>query len=192
MNKLVFNNQGKAHYQKKENGQIIDVEVMDTSKYYGPGLWTAFHCIAFYSRTKEDQLSAVYAIKLMCRKFPCGTCRNHAKEYLKEHPIEKYIGVKTKDGEKLGLFIWTWKFHNAVNHRLDKPIISYEMAYEMYKNIDKDEENAEGLGSSCGSCSEKADESKAKKYQYKKNSEEPYFLTEAKSKKHEHKSKRKN
>ena len=100
-NKLVFNNQGKATYQKKENGQTIDVEVVDTSIHLGPGYWTVLHCITFYARTKEEQLAAVNTVKLLCRKFPCQTCRQHAKQYLKDHPIEKYIGVKTKSGERL-------------------------------------------------------------------------------------------
>jgi hypothetical protein len=188
MNKLVFNNQGVANFQKTENGKIIDVIVEDISVKVGNGYWICIHCIAFYARTKEEQIAAANTIKLLCRKFPCETCRNHAKKYLKEHPIEKYINVKTKSGEKLGLFTWTWKFHNAVNHRLGKEIVPWHIAYEMYKNIDKDgEQFDDGSGSQCSACSE--DKNKQKKYKYEKNVEEPYYLTEAKETKRKHKSK---
>lgn len=187
-NKLVFNDYGVAKYQKKENGQTIDVEVYDISVKMGPGFWTTLHCIAFYARTKEEQLSAVKTIKLLCHKFPCQECRHHAKKYIKDHPMEKYVGVKTKNGDMLGLFTWTWKFHNAVNHRIDKPILSWEMAYEMYKNIDKDGE--EGSSGQCSHCSSSEGHHK-KKYTYEKNDKEPYFLMEAKNRKKEHKSKHK-
>lgn len=189
-NKLVFNDQGVAHFQKKEHGQIIDVTVEDISIKLGSGYWSCIHTLAFYARTKEEQLAAVYAIKMLCNKFPCENCRNHAKKYLEKHPIEKYIGIKTKSGERLGLFTYTWKFHNAVNHKLDKMIVSWELAYEMYKNIDKDDHVFEEGSSGCGSCSSGV-KNKKKDYKYEKNTEEPYFLTEAKNKTSRDKSKHK-
>lgn len=175
-NKLVFNDQGVAKYKKKESGQIVDVEITDISKQMGPGYWSVLHTIAFYAHSKEEQLAAVNTIKLLINKFPCQTCREHAQKYLKKHPIEKYIGVKIKTGERLGLFVYLWKFHNFVNHRLQKPIVSYEFAYEMYKNIDKDDHY---FSESCGSCSSGG---KNKKYKHEDNKEEPYYLTEVKNK----------
>jgi hypothetical protein len=35
----------------------------------------------------------------------------------------------------LGLFIWTWKFHNAVNTRLRKPVMSWDTAYSLYSEL---------------------------------------------------------
>jgi hypothetical protein len=134
--KLKFDNKGKAVFSKQnDNGETIQYEVTDISKQLGPGTWNVIHTMSFYCKT-EDQQSCAQFIKMIIYKYPCESCRKHAISYLKYNPMKKYLS-KSK-----GLFKWTVKFHNYVNHKLHKPIMSYEMAYEIYKYVDQEQHEA--------------------------------------------------
>jgi hypothetical protein len=109
-------------------------------KYVGPGIWNIIHRRAWLLRDQpmEAQKAFIEFMADVCYNFPCIVCRGHCSEYIKNHPMEEYLGVtvKTSSGtEALGLFIWTWKFHNAVNIRLRKPIMSWETAYALYSGV---------------------------------------------------------
>lgn len=105
-------------------------------KYIGPGIWMLLHQKASKADTKEKQLKYIEFVKDVCEHFPCHFCRNHCKSYIQEHPLEKYFNVYIKDetGKKvvIGMFLWSWKFHNAVNIRLQKPIMNWDTVYTMY------------------------------------------------------------
>lgn len=104
-------------------------------KYIGPGTWTSIHKKAFKSKSSSQQLEFVKFMNETCNDFPCTVCRGHCQEYIRTNPISDYfdtiINVNGID-EKLGMFFWTWKFHNAVNHRLNKPIMSWDTAFNLY------------------------------------------------------------
>lgn len=107
--------------------------------YIGPGTWNVIHRIAFNSRTKEEQLAYINLIKDICSGFPCEICRGHCNEYIKNHPLEDYLDTLLEvKGQKLslGMFIWSWKFHNAVNMRTNKPMMSWDTAYNLYSQKD--------------------------------------------------------
>lgn len=103
--------------------------------YVGPGVWFIIHKWAINCKNTEDRKRFCRTMKKICDDFPCINCSNHCKDYMEKHPIESYIDVKMKiDGveQDVGLFFWTWKFHNAVNERLKKDTISLEKAYRLY------------------------------------------------------------
>lgn len=50
--------------------------------------------------------------------LPCSECRIHATEYAREYPPD-FSG-------SAGFQTWAWRFHNAVNLRLGKPLMSAE------------------------------------------------------------------
>ena len=105
-------------------------------KYIGPGTWSVIHTLAYNATTNESKEAFIKHMTIICNQFPCETCREHAIKYLKENPMSEYLDVVT-EGKKLGLFTWTWQFHNAVNHRIGKSILSWDMAlhiYEQYKS----------------------------------------------------------
>ena len=109
-------------------------------KYIGPGTWNVIHTLAYNATTKELKEAFMTHMTIICNQFPCETCREHCKKYLKENPMSEYLNVVT-EGKKLGLFTWTWQFHNAVNYRIGKPILSWDMAlhiYDQYKNEKSD------------------------------------------------------
>jgi hypothetical protein len=104
-------------------------------KYTGPGTWNVLHRLAFKARTRKAQTNFIEVMKETCAGFSCVVCRGHCSEYIKNHPLEEYLGIKVSIGDQtldLGMFVWTWKFHNAVNARLKKPIMSWITAYNLY------------------------------------------------------------
>lgn len=104
-------------------------------KYIGPGTWNVIHRRAAKATMRQEQLQFISFMKDVCYNFPCLVCRGHCTEYINNHPIEDYLdAVVDIGGQKLpiGLFVWSWKFHNAVNIRIKKPIMSWLTAYNLY------------------------------------------------------------
>ena len=141
----------------KMNSKVIDVKVLEREpgatalldqfkdytdpEYVGPGVWNIIHRRAWLAQTVESQRSFIEFMKDVCYHFPCVVCRGHCSEYIKNHPMEEYLGVTVKMGTEtraLGLFIWTWKFHNAVNIRLRKPLMSWDTAYSLYSELQEE------------------------------------------------------
>jgi len=116
-------------------GRESDYKDHTDPKYVGPGTWNVIHRNAFRSQNHKQQEEFISFMKEVCEGFPCDVCRGHCKEYIKNHPMEEYIDTMVEiDGEKMGLgmFVWSWKFHNAVNKRIKKPIMSWNTAYNLY------------------------------------------------------------
>lgn len=165
---------------------------------YGPGFWATIHMLAFNANTKSEQKQFMKTMNIIAHQFPCRNCSNHAKEYIKNHPMEDYV----TDDDHLSMFKWTWKFHNAVNNRLRKEIMSYDMAlhiYTQFKIADQMGENLVFTNKSKGEvksvCSKECSEAenfndkhkeKEKSKSKKKDSQKLYMLdkqiTEKKSK----------
>lgn len=103
--------------------------------YIGPGKWDTLHREGLDAQTPERQREAIRVIRRILETFPCKYCRTHCQQYLQNNPIEDFIGVK-RNGENVGIFIWTWMFHNAVNARLHKPYTDWDTAYNMYADTD--------------------------------------------------------
>lgn len=124
--------------------------------------WRVIHTTAFIADTVEpykyDQ--ATKAIQTICQHLPCGACRKHATAFISGHPFVAPTGPGQrgigKDGiseierilktgsheeqetveqliqQKLPLWTWTWKFHNAVNQRLRRPTWSAADAFREF------------------------------------------------------------
>lgn len=108
-------------------------------RYIGPGIWHSLHLAAKNAVSKTKQQHFVTMMKETCRSFPCPVCKGHCTEYITNHPLEEYFDVQVEvNGSKLslGLFLWLWRFHNAVNLRLNKPIMSWDTAYNLYSSDD--------------------------------------------------------
>lgn len=104
-------------------------------KYVGPGTWNVIHRTSFAANTLDEQKKFIKLMNEICSGFPCTVCKSHCTEYIKTHPMEEYLDKEIDiNGKKvkLGMFIWSWKFHNAVNARLKKPIMNWTTAYNLY------------------------------------------------------------
>lgn len=93
----------------------------------GSGLWFSIHIMSIHASTAEKYQSVVWFINLLSLTHPCLECRNHMTNYLTTHPLSQ-VGLKD-------LFRYTVEFHNAVNKRLNKPLISLEDATNLYSSI---------------------------------------------------------
>ena len=108
-------------------------------EYVGPGTWYMLTKKAYNADTRDKQLQFIQLMKTTCLEFPCKMCSGHCTEYIKNVPLEEYLGVYIEvNGKKqeIGMFIWIWKFHNVVNARLKKPLMSWDTAYNMYSETE--------------------------------------------------------
>ncbi len=96
---------------------------------WGQGMWFTIHLVAI---TSTNPTNTIKQIKFFLNNLPCDTCKQHALQYLSTHPLEDYVESTLNNSEKIGLFIWTFKFHNAVNYRLGKPSLEWDVAYNLY------------------------------------------------------------
>jgi hypothetical protein len=56
-------------------------------------------------------------------------------KYMEKHPIDRYFTWKYNK-EDLGMYRWSWEFHNSVNERLGKQVMTWDMALTLYTDID--------------------------------------------------------
>lgn len=108
-------------------------------EYIGPGVWYTIHMLSFKAQTLKRQFEVAEIIKQLCNSFPCEICKEHCKDYIINNPIENYLTFLVKVDNKflpLGLFLWTWEFHNSVNKRLNKPLMDWNTAYNLYSNTE--------------------------------------------------------
>ena len=103
---------------------------MDTL-YWGNGGWIFLHSISFlYPDNPTEQEKQQYAQFFHSLKYvlPCETCRSHYKKGIEQDmPIEPALESRNK------LTRWLVDFHNSVNKRLGKPVVSYESVKEKYE-----------------------------------------------------------
>ena len=98
-------------------------------KYIGPGTWNVIHTLAYNAQTSSMQKNFMRTMETIVNFFPCEVCRGHSIDYLKNHPMRDYLS------DALGLFVWTWKFHNHVIYRTNKQQMSWDMALHIYSQL---------------------------------------------------------
>jgi hypothetical protein len=109
-----------THSSEKELSSHTDPKII------GPGGWSAIHVGAINAKTLEEKKDFIKWMKKYCETFRCHNCSQHCTKYIKEHPLEDFID------EDVGMFRWSWLFHNAVNSRLGKNQVDWDTAYNMY------------------------------------------------------------
>jgi hypothetical protein len=122
----------------KNISNITDINT--DPKKFGPVLWRIIH-IAALNMSADDFIKF---INLQIIHILCMDCRNHAIEYLKNNPPESYKNVYDVNGEFVGMFKWSWKFHNDVNIRLKHQLMDYNTAYALYST------DSQTCSDSCG------------------------------------------
>ena len=111
-------------------------------EYSGPGGWYFMHTTAL--NVDEGKKSFNYGIEVIndiANNFPCKTCMGHAQTFIRNYPPTLWRGK---------LFEWTFRFHNSVNSRLNKLMISLTQARNMYKTILNPERNTVNQCLGCG------------------------------------------
>lgn len=101
-------------------------------KIVGPGVWFAIHKLAKKAITPELKRNFIEFMTMICNEFKCLKCRTHCQEYMKLHPIRNYMNITDSKGRDIGMFKWTWEFHNSVNARLGKSQMPFDEADHLY------------------------------------------------------------
>lgn len=124
---------------KKRQGQLAsDITYEQAYKNYSNitksdwanPIWFLIHYIAANLPDRLTQQQAIsFKAFIVCLRYllPCGECNFHMGGYISNVEIDSYLDSKN------GVFYWTWEFHNAVNKRLNKPLMKIEDAYSMYR-----------------------------------------------------------
>lgn len=115
--------------------------------YVGPGTWWVTHMKAKLATNEKTIDEFINYMNFLAQHFSCKNCRKHINEYMKSHPFSDLRNLKNEEGELIGMFKWSWLFHNAVNTRIGKPYIDWETAVGMYYNeIEVCSKNCEEAG----------------------------------------------
>lgn len=101
----------------------------------GTGVWFVLHLKSRHANDDSTIQSFLNDFELVIQNFPCLKCRKHMMEYVRDHNPTSYINY-TYNGQKLGMFRYIWEFHNEVNRRVGKPMISWEDALKMFSTPD--------------------------------------------------------
>mgnify|MGYP001195412702 FL=1 len=100
---------------------------------WGKYLWTSIHYISLgypENPSKEEQNDYKEFFENLFRVIPCYTCSENYKDHLQKLPITPQVLQNTKS-----LFKWTVEVHNLVNKSLNKRLLSYEEAYQLYTKV---------------------------------------------------------
>lgn len=98
------------------------------------GVWMIFHIQAKEAQTDKTKRAFQHLIENFLKYFKCSHCVGHAQEFYKSHPLSDYWDMKDVNGVDIGMFYWTWLFHNSVNRRLKKYTPSFEEAYQYWNS----------------------------------------------------------
>ena len=117
-----------AQYHRKHNeaSQYRNVQRSELRS------WDKIHRMAVNATTDELVKEFTEYMEYLGNNFPCPKCRPHIQKRLKDHPVSNYYGTKDKDGKEIGVAKWSWEFHNAVNQRLKKNIVTWDSFVSKY------------------------------------------------------------
>lgn len=103
---------------------------------WGRGVWFTLHrWTANMKNTPENADAFREMLDVVLRGLPCGNCARHAVSYLERNP------PVFNDQDPYWAFRWTVAFHNAVNARIQKPLMSFGEAYLNYVEPKENETN---------------------------------------------------
>ena len=99
---------------------------------FGPGIWWVLHTTAsVYPNNPEESKRAECEqfVNSLPSMIPCTACARHCREEMSKQDIAKACS----SGDELSNF-WC-SVHNAVNARLDKPLMDCASAREEYSTV---------------------------------------------------------
>lgn len=97
---------------------------------WGKSLWDFIHtiCVVDFEYPEDNIRIGRLAVKCLTNIteiIPCNTCSDEWKQSLEE--INSFDLSKS-----MILFDWSWRVHNNINQRLQKPLITYDDALNNY------------------------------------------------------------
>ena len=108
------------------------------TKIWGPAGWLFLHSItmgypSIIDKNDPEHVNRMNSTReffiLIADILPCRYCRDSYRQYIKELPIDNYLGTRKK------LAKWLYDIHNKVNYKLDiKDYPSFKSVYDKYEN----------------------------------------------------------
>jgi hypothetical protein len=95
---------------------------------FGPHWWYVMQnlCATLPQRPSlKERADLKLLLRLLLQKIPCSECKEHARDYVKEHPITNNV-VK----DPYSAFSYICQFHNDVNKRTGKPVVDCSKIYD--------------------------------------------------------------
>lgn len=102
---------------------------------WGPHFWLTLHFISStYSNSPNQSVKSAMKsfIQTLPMFLPCKECQDHAFQHIKKSNLNKIVQNRKE------LFTFFFNFHNNVNQRLNKPLMTIENALIKYR-IPKEE-----------------------------------------------------
>jgi len=120
-------------YMPGEINSSNEVKLPTNPALIGPGLWFAIHNMAINATTDQLINCFIEFTTQLIINHPCQECRTNGTIYLTNNPIDNYkIYVDENTDRKIGMFYWSFLFHNVVNKRLRKPELDWDTAWNLY------------------------------------------------------------
>lgn len=105
---------------------------MLSKQEWGNITWKLFHTLCV--KIKEDSLNIIPELLnefyIICNNLPCPECSEHAVNYFRN------INIKHLNSKK-DLCIIMNDFHNSVNIRINKPVLSLNDSVAKYNKVSK-------------------------------------------------------
>jgi hypothetical protein len=98
---------------------------------WGPATWHLLHCLVLKidDNINKDQFESLKRIIVrIIHNLPCPYCTEHAISFIRNNNFEGISNISA-----LRYFIFY--FHNKVNERLKKPMITYDEHIVYYNNM---------------------------------------------------------
>lgn len=114
-----------------EDSAIHDKMAVGSPAFWGPGLWKAIHAGSLNYPEQANRLTVekmkgfIYGLPAI---MACKACSTHALAFIQEHDSD----LDTICASRQNLFRFFVDFHNYVNKRQNKPVLSYDDVLKMY------------------------------------------------------------
>lgn len=99
---------------------------------WGPIFWQTMHIVSLgYNPepSKQEQEDAIKLYTSLKTMLPCGICRAHYSEFLREMPIEHAVGSRDD------LIYWVFRLHNKVNKNLGKREFTFDEYIQAMRHL---------------------------------------------------------
>lgn len=98
-------------------------------KHVGPGYWANWHTNSLHTNTREKKAELARNIVTSVDNFPCrDPCRKDAVAYIKKNPLLEAVNNR----DEMSLFKWVVDFHNHVNTKIGKRVLTHEEAQKIW------------------------------------------------------------
>ena len=98
------------------------------SYVWGRSMWDFIHTVSVRATAVDMvqlRVDFVEAMQLFSEICPCGVCRRSIQQLFKEKEVDPSNLLTNKNAS---LATWGWRLHNAVNTKLNRPLVEFDQA----------------------------------------------------------------